>query len=215
VPSGPASAAFEQQEPQVIRTVATAGSAATLEDTLQELSRRMRWNLTPEQRGRLMNMAGDLCMEADQRERALLYFDACIDLYLVAGRFAASAAVCEKLVRLNPEVVRARCTLAWLAIARGLDDEAVRRIEEYGEAALRLERTVIAQRQLRAMAEEVDSEAVLEAIAHALLKLGDAVAADRVFGLTHASSARTRRLYGNPSERERAIIARLTTAWTA
>jgi tetratricopeptide (TPR) repeat protein len=197
--------------------IAEAGkrpSEMTLEEALHELSRRMQWNLSSEQRARLMNMAGDLCMEAGQRERALLYFDACIDLYLAAGRFAASAAICEKLVRLNPEVVRARCTLAWLAVARGLDDEAQRRIEEYGEAAMRLERPTVAQRQLRAMADEVDNEGVLEAIAHALLKLGDALSADRVFGLTHAGSARSRRLYGSPAERDRAIIARLTSAWS-
>jgi tetratricopeptide (TPR) repeat protein len=197
----------------VIARAAKDRSGLPLEDALQELSRRMQWNLSPDQRARLMNMAGDLCMEAGQRERALLYFDACIDLYLLAGRFAASAGICDKLVRLNPEVVRARCTLAWLAIARGLDDEAQRRVEEYGEAALRLERPTIAQQQLRAMAEEVDSEQVLEAIAHALLKLGDAVSADRVFGMTHSLSTRSRRLYSTPKERDRAIIARVTTAW--
>lgn len=183
--------------------------AVPLEVALSDLSDQLREDLSPEQRARLMNIAGDLCFEAGQRERALLYFDACIDLYLSASRFAASAAICEKLVRLNPEVVRARCTLAWLAIARGLDDEARRRIEEYGEAALRLERPRVAQRQLHAMAEEVDNEEVLEAIAHALLKLGDAVSADRVFGMTHDPASQRRRKYGSPEERDRAIICRL------
>jgi predicted Zn-dependent protease len=184
-----------------------------LEDALQELSRRMQWNLSPEQRARLMNMAGDLCHEAGQRERALLYFDAGIDLYLTARRFAAAATVCEKMVGLNPEVIRARCTLAWLAIARGLDDEAQRRVEDYGDAALRLERPTIAQQQLRSMAEETDCEQVLEAVAHALLKLGDAITADRVFGMTHSLSSRARRLYGSPREREDAIVVRLLAAW--
>lgn len=184
--------------------------AVPLEVALRELSERLRDDLSPEQRARLMNIAGDLCFEAGQRERALLYFDACIDLYLSASRFAASAAICEKLVRLNPEVVRARCTLAWLAIARGLDDEARRRVEEYGEAALRLERPTVAQRQLRAMAQEVDSEEVLEAIAHALLKLGDSVSADRVFGMTHDPMSQRRRKYMSPEDRDRAIICRLT-----
>ncbi|HSJ24151.1 MAG TPA: hypothetical protein VK929_05730 [Longimicrobiales bacterium] len=193
---------------------ASQGTEVELEDALRELSRRMQWNLAPEQRARLMNMAGDLCIEAGERERALLYFDACIDLYLTARRFAAAAAICEKLVRLNPEVVRARCTLAWLAIARGLDDEAQWRVTEYGQAALRLERPTIALQQLRAMAEEVDSEQVLEAIANALLKLGDAVSADRVFGMTHSLSTRSRRLYDSPAERDAAVIARLTSAWS-
>jgi len=188
--------------------------APSLEDELQALATEMRKELAPEQRARMMNMAGDLCYDGGQRERALLYYDAAIDLYLAAGRFAASAAICEKLVRLNPEVVRARCTLAWLAIARGLDDDATRRVEEYGEAATRLERPTVAQRQLRAMAEESDSESVLEAIAHALLKLGDAVSADRIFGFTHTPSSRSRRVYATASERDRAIISRLTSAWS-
>jgi tetratricopeptide (TPR) repeat protein len=189
--------------------------APTLEEQLQELAAQTRHEMSAEQRARLMNRAGDLCYEHGQRERGLLYFDAAIDLYLAAGRFAASAAICDKLIRVNPQIVRARCTLAWLAIARGLDDEALRRVEEYGEAALRLERPTVAQRQLRAMAEETDSESVLEGIAHALLKLGDAVSADRIFGFAHNPSARTRRTYTSPEERERAIITRLTSAWGA
>jgi hypothetical protein len=63
------------------------------------------------------------------------------------------------------------------------------------------------------MAEETDSQSVLEAIAHALLKLGDAHAADRVFGFAHTTDARRVRDYAGPEERNRAIVARLTTAW--
>ena len=191
------------------------GSASSLELSLQELATQMREEMEPEQRARLMNIAGDLCYEQGQRERGLLYFDAAIDLYLAAGHFAASAAICDKLVNANPQIVRARCTLAWLAIARGLDDEALRRVEEYGEAALRLERPTVAQRQLRAMAEETDSEGVLEGIAHALLKLGDSTSADRIFGLAHYPSAQKRRSHASPEDRDRAIITRLTSAWGA
>lgn len=190
-------------------------SASSLELSLQELATQMREEMEPEQRARLMNIAGDLCYEQGQRERGLLYFDAAIDLYLAVGHFAASAAICDKLVNANPQIVRARCTLAWLAIARGLDDEALRRVEEYGEAALRLERPTVAQRQLRAMAEETDSEGVLEGIAHALLKLGDSMSADRIFGLAHTPSAQKRRSHASPEDRDRAIITRLTSAWGA
>jgi tetratricopeptide (TPR) repeat protein len=186
----------------------------TIEEELRAVTERLREEISPEHRARLMSRAGELCFAAGSRERALLYFDACIDLYLSIGRFAASAAICEKLVRLNPAVVRARCTLAWLAIARELEDEAQHRIEEYGTAALRLERPTVAQRQLRAMAEEVDSEGVLESIAQALLRLGDTVSADRVFAKAHSPSARRRRQYATNEDRERAIISRLTTAWS-
>jgi tetratricopeptide (TPR) repeat protein len=188
---------------------------AALEAELRELAERMRADIAPELRARLMNQAGDLCFAAGQRERALLWFDASIDLYLSLGRFAASAAICEKLVRLTPQVIRARCTLAWLAIARGLDDEATQRVEEYGHASLRLERPTVAQRQLRAMAEETDSETVLEAIGQALLRLGDAVSADRVFAMVESPSSRRAGKYASSEERDRAVIARLTTAWCA
>jgi hypothetical protein len=63
------------------------------------------------------------------------------------------------------------------------------------------------------MAEEVDSESVLEAIAHALLKLGDSVSADRVFGFAMNADSRRPREYESPEARNRAIVARLTHAW--
>jgi tetratricopeptide (TPR) repeat protein len=181
-----------------------------LEASLRDLTQRLRTDMPLDQRARLMNIAGDLCCQSGQRERALLYYDACIDLYVSISRFAASAAVCDKLVRLNPQVVRARCTLAWLAIARGLDDEALQRVVEYGEAALRLERPTVAQRQLRAMAQEVENEDVLEAIAHALLKLGDAASADRVLDMIRTPATRRRRAYDTAADRDRAIICHMT-----
>jgi tetratricopeptide (TPR) repeat protein len=193
---------------------AVARPEPSLDDELRSVLARLRDEIMPEQRARLMSKAGEICFAAAQRERALLYFDACIDLYLSIGRFAASAAICEKLVRLNPSVVRARCTLAWLAIARGLEDEAQRRIEEYATAAVRLERPTVAQRQLRAMAEEVDSDGVLETIGQALLNLGDAASAERVFGMAKLPPDRRRRQYSSDEERERGIISRLTTAWS-
>jgi hypothetical protein len=65
------------------------------------------------------------------------------------------------------------------------------------------------------MAEETDSEGVLGGIAHALLKLGDSMSADRIFGLAHTPSAQKRRSHASPEDRDRAIITRLTSAWGA
>lgn len=184
-----------------------------LEDELNELAVLIRQELEPESRARLMNRAGDLCEAQGHRERALLYYDAAIDLYLSAGRFAASASICSKLVHLSPEVVRARCTLAWLAIARGLDDEASRLIRDYADAAMRLERPTVAQRQLRAMAAETDSVLVHESIGRALVRLGDTAGAEHVVALTRRGGG-SPRVQGAPEDRERAIIARLTGAWS-
>ena len=187
---------------------------ADLESALHELAALMRLDLSHAERARMMNEAGDLCHEARDDDRALLYFDAAIDLYLADGRFAAARAICDKLLEMKPGVVRARCTLAWLAIACGLFEEAAFRIWDYGEAALALPRPAIAQHQLRAMAEEVDEPSVLESIANALLNLGDALAADRIFGLLLSPSGHRPRAYGTPAERDRAIVSRLTPAWS-
>jgi tetratricopeptide (TPR) repeat protein len=201
------------RETPLIAPVVQPAPEVGLEDALADVSQRLEWLAAPEQKARLMNFAGDLCVEADQQGRALLYYDSSIDLYVAAGRFASAAAICNKLIGLNPDIVRARCTLAWLAIARGLDDQARRLVEEYGEAALRLERPMVAQQQLRAMAEETDSDDVLEAISEALLKLGDAASADRVFGSTAPPATRSPKHYPSPLDRQKAIVARVTRAW--
>ena len=161
-------------------------STLPLEDALQELADRMRGDISPEPRARLMNLAGDLCFKALQRERALLYFDAAIDLYLSAGRFAASAAICEKLVRLKPDVIRARCTLAWLAIGKGIRSETEEEITDYVRAAQRAGKEGLASRQLVMMAEAATRIELRERLAEHLLEIGAEEDADRVLGAVFA-----------------------------
>jgi tetratricopeptide (TPR) repeat protein len=127
----------------------------------------------PTERARILNLAGDLCFDANQRERALIYYDQAIDIYLALGMYASVAAVCQKLVRLSPSVVRARCTLAWMAIARGQAREARERIAEYASPAVPQTDHSLARGHLRMMAEVADSPDVLQAVADALSLLGD------------------------------------------
>src|SRR5688572_8249458 len=94
-----------------LRTGMTTFTSMDLDAILPRMERRADNSLFPTERARILNLAGDLCFDAGQRERALVYYDQAIDIYLALGMYASVAAVCQKLVRLSPNVVRARCTL--------------------------------------------------------------------------------------------------------
>lgn len=164
----------------------------------------------PDERARILNLAGDLCFDAGHRERALQYYDRSIDTYLSAGLYAAAVAVCQKVVRLTPEVIRARCTLAWMAIARGMLDEARERIRDYAEAATRMSDARLAWGHLRMMAEVCESQEVLETVAEALLRLGDARGADRVYGAAYGGPL-DRKLPEEPTQRWSVVMDRIRT----
>ena len=164
----------------------------------------------PDEQARILNLAGDLCFDAGHRERALQYYDRSIDTYLSAGLYAAAVAVCQKVVRLTPEVIRARCTLAWMAIARGMLDEARERIRDYAEAATRMSDARLAWGHLRMMAEVCESQEVLETVAEALLRLGDVRGADRVYGAAYGSPF-DRKLPEEPTQRWSVVMDRIRT----
>ena len=89
-------------------------SVPNLERVLANMELRALRVLYPDERARIFNLAGDLCFDAGTRERSLAYYGRAIDVHLDAEQHDAAVAVCCKIVRLTPEVVRARCTLAWL-----------------------------------------------------------------------------------------------------
>ncbi len=129
-----------------------------------------------------LNRAGDLCLEAGKLNRGLSYLGGAIDMYLHAGRWDAAGAVCRKLLRVSPNAVRARCTLAWLSIGKSLGGEAQARIRDYVRAAqtagaMSME---MAKKQLALMAEAARDEEVLRLLAEQLRQLGGPEAAARV-----------------------------------
>jgi predicted Zn-dependent protease len=126
------------------------------------------------------NRAGDLCVEAQERSRALSYYGRAIDAYLRAGRYNASGAVCRKLLRVSPGSVRARATLAWLSIGKGLLSDAQWEVEEYVEAAAGAGRADLARKHLRMMADATFNTELRSLLADQLHKLGDERAANRV-----------------------------------
>lgn len=123
--------------------------------------------------GQHLNRAGDLCAAEGDATRALRYWGAAIDAYLNAARPEAAAAVCRKVIRQEPNVVRARRTLALLAIGQGHLGEALEQADAYVEAAMKANGKDLAVKQLRLMGEATWSERFRRHIAELLERLGD------------------------------------------
>ena len=81
--------------------------------------------------------------------------------------------MCRKLLRVSPNSVRARCTLAWLAIGKGMLSDAQKEISDYVLAAQRAKRKDMAASQLRLMAGATYHGGLLDVIADYLVELGD------------------------------------------
>lgn len=106
------------------------------------LTRRIRrlatkaQNASPRYRASFCARAGDQARDSGLRQDALCWYGEAIDGYLQAGRGRAAELVCERLLEAYPEVVRARYTLALIAIGHGETGLATLRVRHYMEAML-------------------------------------------------------------------------------
>lgn len=157
-----------------------------ISEELTELEEQILVSELPEEQAPHFNRAGDLCAQCEQIELALGYYDRAIDGYLRAGRYELARAVCRKLLRLWPSVVRARSTLAWLAIRGEGRAEAERGIQQYVDASLSAFVDDLAAKHLIAMEKSTDDGDLREAIALHLLSLGAAKAADTLLHSLYA-----------------------------
>ncbi len=151
-----------------------------IEQELGALEEQVR-AASPGYETQFLNRAGNLCVEAGQPSRALGYFGRAIDVYLESGRFTAAEVLCRKVLRISPDAVRARCTLAWLAIGKGDRGGVHLELTDYLRAARKAGAEELAGRQLRMMAEAPLGAPLRELIAEHLLDLGELAAADEVF----------------------------------
>lgn len=129
-----------------------------------------------------LNQAGDLLMRAGDPAGALELYGQAVDSLVEADRFEAAMGLCNKIIRTVPHVVRARCTLAWLAIGAGFTGELSSRVGDYITAAEACGRETLAQRHVRQMADVVELHDVRIMLGEYLLYLGDDRAANRLFG---------------------------------
>lgn len=170
---------------QLFRGRSESNSSPQLDRELDSLERQAK-AASPGYETQFLNRAGNLCVEAGEPKRALGYYGRAIDAYLESGRFSAAEVVCQKLLKIAPGAVRARCTLAWLAIGKGYRSGTDEEIADYVAAAKKAGREELAARQLSMMAEAAAIAELREVVAEHLMDLGEMEEADRVFGMVYA-----------------------------
>jgi thioredoxin-like negative regulator of GroEL len=132
---------------------------------------------------RMCHDLAQLSIQEGRRRDAVRWFGQSIDAYIYAGFTGAAAAMCSKLIRFEPNVIRARATLAMLYLANGLKEEALAEIRGYVEATrLRGERAEITEERLRLLASLADDHEIRLFIGRSLLELGAAEGAHEVLG---------------------------------
>jgi tetratricopeptide (TPR) repeat protein len=153
---------------------------------LEEQAEAAGW--TP--RAQLFNRAGDLCARHPaERDLALAYYGRSIDSYLEAGAFESAAAMCRKLLRFAPQVVRAHCTLAFLSVRDRRIGDAERLIADYVAATKKTRTERFAIPRLRMMAEATDDPDVRRLVGSFLLELRDFDGGERVLASLAAAAA--------------------------
>lgn len=151
-------------------------------DQLDDLERKAEHAHGPGGAATYLNQAGDLCLNAGRVADALGYYGKAIDTHVQADRFDAAGAVCRKVIRTHPAVVRARCTLAWLALGSGREADAREHAHHYLSAADHAGREMLALLQVRRMVTIAESEELRLYLGEALIDLGDESTADHLIG---------------------------------
>jgi hypothetical protein len=131
-------------------------------------------------RGTPLNKAGDLCLRAGDRERALTFYGRSINALLEDGQREAARGVANKLIRVHPEAVRTLCTLTWLDLASRHMATALLHLRDYVEAAKRGGQERLTSWQIYEMARVAPQEEFLAAAADSLDQLGFADQASEV-----------------------------------
>jgi hypothetical protein len=103
-----------------------------------------------------------------------------VDLYLTAGQGRAAEVMCRRLIQMEPEVVRARYTLAAISLGRGDVAEAEQRLSEYAAAAREAGKLEYAVPALVRLAGATDDPTLREHVASALRVVGREELAERV-----------------------------------
>jgi len=154
--------------------------AVMASDDLERIERELEKVSHGREAARLLNRAGDLYLGKGERPTALQRYGDAIDAYLQSGEYDNAMAVCRKIIRVVPEVIRTRRTLAWLCLGKGFLEIAREHIEAYTHASIESELEPLAVQHLQLMAQYVDRPDFREFLAEKLDELGDAEAAEQV-----------------------------------
>ncbi len=158
------------------------GSApsAPVNDDLLRIERQLEKIGHGYKAARLLNRAGDLYLVRGERQNALRRYGDAIDAYLQSGEYDNAMAVCRKIIRVVPEVIRTRRTLAWLCLGKGFLEIAEEHIDAYAKASIDAGLEPLAVQQLQLMAQYVDRPEFRDFLARKLSDLGAHEAATRV-----------------------------------
>lgn len=118
-----------------------------LGEALSSIEARLQ-TARPKQRARLLRRAGDVCASSGQQREALRWYGQAIDQLLELSDAETASVLCRMILYVQPEAVRARCTLSWLDLTAGRYDDAARRIREYVKAAEAAGQEELAAQQL-------------------------------------------------------------------
>jgi tetratricopeptide (TPR) repeat protein len=163
----------------------TSMTLAEVEALLDKLEARVAATAGAEGKARVLNLAGDVCIDAHQLDRGLGYYDKAITTYTATEQYDSAAKICEKIIALKPDAVRPFFTLALLAIRQERIEEACERINQYVYAAEAQKLGAVARRYLLELAEVSYDPVLLETIAERLMQLGDSESADAIWGRVH------------------------------
>lgn len=157
-----------------------AAVAVLASDDVDRIERELEKAEHGREAARLLNRAGDLYLVRNDRQNALQRYGGAIDAYLQSGEYDNAMAVCRKIIRVVPEVIRTRRTLAWLCLGKGFLEIAREHVDAYTAASIEADLQGLAVQHLLLMAQYVDRPEFRSFLAEKLEQLGDSTAAERV-----------------------------------
>src|SRR5919205_1049644 len=88
-----------------------------------------------EQRAFLLKRAGDVCVGLGEPRKALGWYGRAVDQHLELKQLVHAETLCRMIIYVEPNAVRARCTLTWIAIGEDRLPEAAEQLAAYVDAA--------------------------------------------------------------------------------
>lgn len=135
---------------------------------------------SPRQRAFLYRRAGDICVSVGQRGKALGWYGRAVDQSLEIGDTDGAAQLCRLIIFVQPEAVRARCTLTWIALGTGDLQSAAALLGAYAAAARDAGQASLAVRQLGWLFDATVDTGLRRRIVDETSALGDAARADEL-----------------------------------
>lgn len=112
----------------------------------------------------LLNRVGDLCTRLRRYDQAIGYYQDAIELYTATGKFSNAIALCNKVLRQDPEQDRMYLLLGKLSAKNGFFTDARENFLEYAARLRRKGQTELAVKALKELVDLCPGEAGLRLI---------------------------------------------------